>query len=406
MMTTDFARAMRRATDLVRARKLGEATALIRAATTGRARPDGPERREAPQLRLAAPSHEAAGKDTTERPVPEAPRIPQSGAAPSLGRPRRPLGEVIAMLRKGHAAGAGSGRARTAPAPEVPDGASFSWRKHASAAGARDFRLFVPSCSHDGVRGLIVMLHGCTQHPDDFAVGTGMNALAEQHRLVVAYPAQSRAANVSACWNWFDPGHQSREAGEPAILAGIAREVMAEFEVPADRAFVAGLSAGGAMAAVLAETHPELFAAAGIHSGLAFGAASDVASAFAAMRGQGAPTAARRDGGPRLIVFHGTADRTVHPSNAAAIVAAARAAAPQAAFRTERGRSGDGRRYTRSRLQERGGPPLLEAWAIEGAGHAWSGGNPAGSHVDPGGPAASAEMVRFFLAPHSDDEGR
>ena len=222
------------------------------------------------------------------------------------------------------------------------------------------------------------MLHGCKQDPDDFAAGTGMNALAEEGRLLVAYPGQSGTANVSGCWNWFDPAHQSRDAGEPAILAGLTREIVAEFGLPRDRVFVAGLSAGGAMAAVMAETHPELFAAAGIHSGLAYRSANDVMSAFAAMRGQGGFDSASGSGqapGPRLIVFHGTADRTVHPSNAESIVTAARAAIPEGALRAERGCTADGRTYTRTLVEAPDGAALIECWMIDGAGHAWSGGH-------------------------------
>ena len=198
-----------------------------------------------------------------------------------------------------------------------------------------------------------------------------------------------------ACWNWFRPGDQRRDAGEPAILAGLARHIVAGVRRAAKRVFVAGLSAGGAMAAVLGETYPDLFAAVGVHSGLPAGCASDVMSAFAAMRGDPgvAPAVRRRGRMPRTIVFHGGADRTVHPSNAEQIVAAARS---PAALRDERGEAG-GRAYVRIVADGPGGPPELECWMVDGAGHAWSGGDPAGSYADPAGPDASAEMVRFFL---------
>jgi poly(hydroxyalkanoate) depolymerase family esterase len=219
-----------------------------------------------------------------------------------------------------------------------------------------------------------------------------MNTLAQAHNLLVAYPEQTGAANASSCWNWFSPNDQRRGAGEPSIIAGITQEIIAEFALDETRIFIAGLSAGGAMAAVMGETYPELYAAMGVHSGLPYGAANDVMSAFAAMRGD--PAAARMPGkspGIRTIVFHGAADRTVHPSNAEGILAGA--ARPQEPEKSSAG----GRSYTRVRIAATDGAPELEYWNVEGAGHAWSGGDAKGSYADPRGPDASAEMVRFFL---------
>jgi poly(hydroxyalkanoate) depolymerase family esterase len=244
------------------------------------------------------------------------------------------------------------------------------------------------------------MLHGCTQNPEDFAAGTGMNGMAEEHRLLIAYPAQSGGHNSMSCWNWFRPEDQMRDAGEPAIIAGITREIAAEFCIPQDRIFIAGLSAGGAMAAVMGETYPELYAGVGIHSGLAYGSANDVMSAFAAMRGQSglAPVRSRGNGArPRMIVFHGSVDYTVNPSNAERILAAAQAALPEATVRTKQNLEADGRAYGRTVLETPDGATALEFWLIDGAGHAWSGGHPEGSYTDPRGPDASAEMVRFFM---------
>ena len=249
------------------------------------------------------------------------------------------------------------------------------------------------------------MLHGCTQNPDDFAVGTGMNRLSEEHGFIVAYPRQPMHANQSACWNWFNRKDQMRDAGEPSIIAGITRAIMTDFNIDAERVYVAGLSAGGAMAAIMSVTYPELYAATGVHSGLAHGSATDVVSAFAAMRGgpgsvASAPRKTRRKGTNdhvRTIVFHGMSDQTVHPSNAEMIIADARAGLADPLRETRYDGFMGGRAYTRSVITTASGVPHIEHWAIDGLGHAWSGGSPEGSHTDNNGPDASREMLRFFL---------
>jgi poly(hydroxyalkanoate) depolymerase family esterase len=203
------------------------------------------------------------------------------------------------------------------------------------------------------------------------------------------------------CWNWFNPADQTREKGEPSLIAGMTRAVMAEWRVDESRVYVAGLSAGGAMAATMAATYPELYAAVGIHSGLAHGSASDVASAFAAMGGKFELGAARRSlsEGVRTIVFHGEADQKVHPTNGETIIAGARLDLADALAReTRETGSAGGRNYSRTVIADARGVPQLEHWAVEGLGHAWSGGNPDGSFADRHGPEASREMVRFFLA--------
>ena len=247
------------------------------------------------------------------------------------------------------------------------------------------------------------MLHGCKQNPDDFSAGTAMNAVAEAHGLIVAYPSQSSSANTASCWNWFNPADQMRGSGEPAIIAGITRAIASEFAIKHRRVFVAGLSAGGAMAAVMGETYPDLYAGVGIYSGLAYGSANDVMSAFAAMRGDTsiAPRAkgcasSRAEQRVRTIVFQGNADRIVHPSNADRIIAQAAADVPSHHSRQERVFT-NGRSYTRTIVADADGTSVLEYWLIEGVGHAWSGGHPSGSYTDANGPHASAEMVRFFL---------
>jgi poly(hydroxyalkanoate) depolymerase family esterase len=253
------------------------------------------------------------------------------------------------------------------------------------------------------------MLHGCTQSPDDFAAGTKMNALAEERGFLVAYPAQPPSANAQKCWNWFKPGDQQRGRGEPALLAGITRQVMRDHAVDPRRVYVAGLSAGGAAAAIMGTAYPDLYAAVGVHSGLACGAASDVPSAFAAMGGRGGTAAPRRStGGPATeeparvvptIVFHADRDTTVHPSNGDQVLAQAGAASNGGLRATvERGQVPGGRAYSRTlHADAAGGPAVLEQWVVHGGGHAWSGGSPAGSYTDPRGPDASREMLRFFL---------
>jgi poly(hydroxyalkanoate) depolymerase family esterase len=311
-----------------------------------------------------------------------------------LARLRRPLREVVRTLRQGRLNWRTAAEPLPAPEPAIESGAAFLEFTHTEAAGARRYRLYRPaSLAGAAPRGLVMMLHGCGQTPEDFATGTGMNRLAETHRLIVVYPGQARADNAKGCWNWFRPGDQARGSGEPAILAGLARAVAAEHGVPADRVFVAGLSAGGSMAAVLGATYPDVFAAVGVHSGLPNGSANDAISALAAMRGDHGPGPGP-DGVPvPLIVFHGDADSVVHPLNGERLAAAGR---ESGAPRARRGTAG-GRGFSRWVDRGRDGAPALEYWVVEGGGHAWSGGDPVGSYADPAGPDASAEMVRFFL---------
>lgn len=282
------------------------------------------------------------------------------------------------------------------PGPSLPG----RWlnASYANRAGERNYMLYVPS----GYRGepvpLIAMLHGGTQSPEDFAAGTCMNELAERHTFLVVYPEQSASANPMRYWNWFQPAHQHRDAGEPSLIAGISQQVAEEYAIDAGRVYIAGFSAGAAMTAVMAACYPDVYTAVGVHSGLAYGAASDVASAFNAMK-RGAPDTAAAGTSP-LIVFHADDDPTVDHINAECLVRARLRSGGESASRyrkvTHVGQVPQGRRYTRNVFVHADGSPLIEQWTVHDSGHTWSGGSSRGSYTDPLGPDASAELVRFF----------
>jgi len=261
-------------------------------------------------------------------------------------------------------------------------------------AGMLEYKLYIPPAAADGKPlPLVLMLHGCIQSPDDFAVGTGMNEAALERGFYALYPAQTQHANPSRCWNWFKHKHQKRGQGEPALLAGMTRAVMAHHAIDPQRVYVAGLSAGGAMAAIVGDAYPDLFAAVGVHSGLATGAATDMPSAFSAMQSGGA-ILARTTASPPTIVFHGDQDSTVHPSNGEQVVVTS---AGEVEPERLRSRSDNGREYTQHTYKDAGGRVMAEHWVVHGGGHAWSGGNSQGSYTDAKGPDATQEMLRFFL---------
>jgi len=271
----------------------------------------------------------------------------------------------------------------------------FVDRTYRNRAGMRHYKVYAPADrSPDGLP-LLVMLHACSQTAEDLAAATQMNALAEELGLVVAYPAQSPRANAARCWNWFEALHQRRNEGEPSLIAGITRRLLRR-GLDEHRVYVAGLSAGGAMAAVMGAEYPDLYAAIGIHSGLPHGAARDLASALAAMDGRGS---SRHDpgrgnggaGGLPMITFHGDRDTTVHPSNSDFVPT------PGSRIAAESGEC-NGRFFTRTTHFDPRGRPGVEQWIIHGAGHAWSGGRPGASFADPRGPDASRAMLRFFLS--------
>lgn len=344
--------------------------------------------------RPGEPSGPAPGDDTIlDMEAPEAPGGAWTAPRRGHGRAAEPELDLSALMRTLREGGPVA-RNRT-PVP-VPPGARFEERVFTGTAGSRRYKVYVPSGYTGQALPLVVMLHGCTQDPDDFATGTRMNALAEAQTFLVAYPAQSQSAHMQRCWNWYAAGDQMREGGEPELLAGIARAVVAEFSADPTRVYAAGLSAGGAAAAILAATYPDLFAAVGIHSGLACGAARDLPSALAAMKGQAGPARTNPRAVP-TIVFHGDGDRTVHPANGDQVMAQA-GVAPGLTETVTRDTSPGGIAYTRTVRSDAGGRAVQEQWRLHGAGHAWSGGSPAGSYTEPRGPDASRAMLRFFLS--------
>ena len=406
------------ATRLTRAGRLTEATALLQRALRGGAvlgtgsappgeaeyapagrgsrivalRPDTIQLTDCqpPPRTVHAPGTRASGRPAGlmlskgEPPLPEALRgfLDRIGAQPRMDGLARPL--------------------PTHTPDVVPHGGQFLGASYSNRAGSRDYKLYVPSGYRGQAVPLIVMLHGCAQSPDDFAAGTRMNVVAEEHTCLVAYPAQAVSANASKCWNWFSPCDQQHGQGEPSLIAGITRQIMRDYSVDPDRVYVAGLSAGAAAAAIMGMAYPDLYAAIGVHSGLACGAASDLPSAFAAMS-QGAAVAVRGSGQYRqlvpTIVFHGDQDGTVHPRNGDQVIAQSRASASSTGLQTrvQHGRVPGGHPYSRTLHADARGQTIFEQWVIHGAGHAWSGGSPAGSYTDPRGPDAAREMLRFFL---------
>lgn len=391
---------VREATRLTRAGRLVEATALLQRMLRGEAAADAASGAAA---ETSFATREPLIIDAKANVIGKADR-PHS--PDTSNRPRIP-GEELRQHTRGRSGLGSRAKVKRGPpsTPDIlPEGGKYIEGSHSNPAGSRNYRLFIPSNYRGQPLPLVVMLHGCTQSPDDFAAGTRMNFIAEEKTCLVAYPAQRREANQAKCWNWFRTADQQRGSGEPSLIAGITRQIMRDYAVDQKRVYIAGLSAGAAAAAIMGATYPDLYAAIGIHSGLACGAATDLPSAFVAMR-QGASAASSGSGegiiltGGRTvptIVFHGDRDMTVHPSNGDHILGQSlRTTSTQT--KLYRGRVQGGHAYTRTIHTDAGGRAILEHWNIHGAGHAWSGGSPAGSYTDPQGPDATREMLRFFL---------
>ena len=384
---------IREATRLTRAGQLVEATALLQRMLGGERAPDAPSRTGG-RVALTGPliiDAKANVMEETDTPPPSEPASPT--------QPR--MLHALLDRKKGRSGIGPRGVTKRAPpsTPDiVPEGARFIEGIYSSPAGSRAYRLFIPSRYQEQPLPLLVMLHGCTQSPDDFAAGTRMNFIAEEQDCFVVYPAQPSHANQAKCWNWFRTADQQRGRGEPSLIAGITRKIMDDYLVDRNRVYVGGLSAGAAAASIMGARYDDLYAAIGIHSGLACGVATDLPSALVAMRQGGSGDKAILGGRTPVptIVFHGDRDTTVHPNNGGEILEQSmRTIGTQK--KVHRGQVPGGHAYTRTILSDAKGRGMLEHWNIHGAGHAWSGGSPAGSYTDPQGPDATREMLRFFL---------
>jgi poly(hydroxyalkanoate) depolymerase family esterase len=383
----------REATRLTRAGQLVEATALLQRMLRGETAPDATLRTIG---RIALTGREPQIIDAKANSVEErdSPHLAQT----TSGRPHK-LQTLLDRAKEGSGFGMRGVKRSPPSTPDIaPEGARFIEGTYSNPAGSRAYKLFVPSRYRGQPLPLVVMLHGCTQSPDDFAAGTRMNFAAEEQTCFVVYPAQRSEANQSKCWNWFRTADQQRGGGEPSLIAGITRQIMRDYPVDPKRVYVGGLSAGAAAAAIMGATYNDLYAAVGVHSGLACGAATDMPSAFAAMRQGGGPGRRVFSGAPAVptIVFHGDRDTTVHPNNGGQIL--------EQSIRTtnthkkvHRGHIPGGHAYTCTVHIDASGRGIFEHWNIHGAGHAWSGGSLAGSYTDPRGPDATTEMLRFFL---------
>ena len=406
-----FSQSMRRATRLTRVGALMDATQLIQKTLLGSLAPAKPLRRTANQPAASArrDAYDPSVVDVQAREIKRLLNSPTNNPVISPSNSPEPQTETEAQTQ------AHAPQGFVMPAPETPTNpepgaapptASFSIATFSFGKEAYPYRLFIPArpaaSSYPALMPLIVLLHGCTQNALDFSNGTAMNALANEHGCMVLYPEQIPSANAARCWNWFEPGHQKSDRGEPGMIAALVRKVIQQHGADPERIYIAGLSAGGAMAAVVAGLYPQLFAALGVHSGLAAGAAKDLMSAFSAMRSgpKGQAKTANRPALP-TIVFHGTADKTVHPDNGDFIADAALAALNSAGVNLHKSNpttpGSSTQQAERVVYRDVQGKPYVEHWSVSGGAHAWSGGDAAGSYTDPDGPSASRAMLTFFL---------
>ncbi len=308
--------------------------------------------------------------------------------------------------------------------PRVAEAGEWVSGSATGASGSRNYRLWVPSGYDKSTAGpLVMMLHGCMQKPEELAVISGMNELADKNNFLVVYPEQSNQANPLRCWNWFETKHQERDSGEPSLLAAIIRQLGSTHKVDVRRVYVAGISAGAAMAVVMAATYPDLFSGVGVMAGLAFKAGTTVETGLAAMK-QGGPdpkqqgllafkamgnqSSAKSIRRMPVIVFHGDADPYLSSVNADQVIAQWATtndylddgkdndSVKSEPAKTIAGSIPTGYSFTRFVYNDRSGALLMEKWIVKGLGHTWSGSPATAPFADPKGPNASAEMWRFF----------
>ncbi len=405
----DMQDGMAEATRLTRAGRLAEATAIIQRTLRGVLHKDGPgtgqDSATEPAYRIVEekPSATETSTESSRRGTVPGNDTPAGSAE---GRPAAAPGvHSHGAQRSPESIRSSTERIRrvTPGAPPSPAQTSgqFIDRTFSNAAGTRAYKLYIPSAYAGQPLPLVIMLHGCTQSSVDFAAGTRMNVLAERDTFFVAYPEQAHSANSSKCWNWFQPANQHRGKGEPSLIAGITREIMSAYHIDANRVYVAGMSAGGAMATIMAATYPDLYAAVGVHSGLAYGAAHDLPSGFAAMKKGTSQQMRQLAKALPLIMFHGDRDTTVATINADHMLdqwlqGINDGRKPAGGAAVEQGHVVGGHAYTRLTYRDARGQAIVEKWIVHHAGHAWSGGSSSGSFTEPKGPDASTEMVRFF----------
>ena len=370
-----FSHVMRKATHLTRMGALMDATRLIQRTLMGSPQAVRPQAHPSPKPRPAQAANDAQVEDVQARVIDmPGPQRQEPTAEPAMPTRKASFTESVFLF----------------------EGEQYPYRLYVPAAPAAS------DATSTQPLPLIVLLHGCKQNAQDFARGTAMNALAGEQQCMVLYPEQISSANAARCWNWFEPGHQQAGRGEPGMIAALTQKVLASNDhgqqADPQRVYIAGLSAGGAMAAVVTGLYPDMFAALGVHSGLAAGAAQDLMSAFGAMR-----NGAKGHTSPALptIVFHGLADTTVHPDNGEHITDAALAALKASGLTLAESKSvlnsASEQPTERVVYSAADGTPYVESWRVDAGPHAWSGGNAAGSYTDPDGPDASAAMLAFFL---------
>lgn len=236
-------------------------------------------------------------------------------------------------------------------------------------------RIHVPAGLAPGA-ALVVALHGCTQDAAIYDHGTGWSALADQDGFAVLFPEQRRANNANMCFNWFESGDIPRIGGEAESIAAMIDAAVLAHGIDPARVFITGLSAGGAMTAVMLATWPDRFAAGAIIGGLAYGSAIGVRAALERMRGQGLPGADGASGAvravagpvrmPRVAVWHGTADTTVVVANLDALIGQWRALHGLSATSPERS---DASGWQHRVWRDASGAPAVEEWRVTGMGH-------------------------------------